>query len=66
VRVIEYSVTTRDEHGATASELFSLATTLLDVHTWPIEEFQAPYHHDGGQKRCWMRSRPPYAAARTS
>ena len=44
VRVIEYSVTTRDEHGATTSELFCLATTLLDVQAWPIEEFPALYH----------------------
>jgi len=44
VRIIEYSVTTRDEHGATTSELFCLATTLLDPELWPIEEFPALYH----------------------
>ena len=44
VRIIEYSVTTRDEHGATTSELFCLATTLLDPQTWPIEEFPDLYH----------------------
>lgn len=44
VRVIEYTVTTRDEHGATTSELFCLATTLLDFQAWPIEEFPALYH----------------------
>ena len=30
VRVIEYSVLTEDEHGKQISELFCLATTLLD------------------------------------
>jgi len=44
VRIIEYNVTTRDEHGATTSELFCLATTLLDPHAWPTEEFPALYH----------------------
>jgi hypothetical protein len=44
VRIIEYTVTTRDEHGATTSELFCLATTLLDEQAWPIEEFPALYH----------------------
>jgi hypothetical protein len=44
VRIIEYTVTTRDEYGATTSELFCLATTLLDPKTWPIEEFPALYH----------------------
>jgi hypothetical protein len=44
VRIIEYTVTTRDEHGATTSELFCLATTLLDPQAWPIEEFPALYH----------------------
>jgi Insertion element 4 transposase N-terminal/Transposase DDE domain len=44
VRIIEYSVTTSDEHGATTSELFCLATTLLDPDRWPIEEFAALYH----------------------
>jgi hypothetical protein len=44
VRVIEYSVSTRDEYGATTSELFCLATTLLDPQVWPIEEFPDLYH----------------------
>jgi len=44
VRIIEYTVTTRDEHGTTDSELFCLATTLLDPQSWPIEEFPALYH----------------------
>jgi hypothetical protein len=44
VRIIEYTVTTRDDHGATTSELFCLATTLLDPDTWPIEEIPALYH----------------------
>jgi hypothetical protein len=44
MRIIEYSVTTRDEHGTTISELFCLATTLLDPQAWPIEEFPAIYH----------------------
>lgn len=43
VRIIEYTVTTRDEHGATVSELFCLATTLLDPHAWPIEDFPGIY-----------------------
>lgn len=44
MRIIEYSVTTRDEDGASVSELFCLATTLLDPQAWPIEEFPAIYH----------------------
>lgn len=44
VRVIEYTVTTTDEHGERHSELFCLATTLLDADDWPIEEFPALYH----------------------
>ena len=44
VRVIEYTVTTRDEHGATNSELFCLATTLTDPAAAPIEEIPALYH----------------------
>lgn len=43
VRIIEYSVTTGDEHGATTSELFCLATTLLDPNRWPIEDFPTLY-----------------------
>lgn len=44
VRIIEYTVTSRDAEGATTSELFCLATTLLDTRQWPIEEFPALYH----------------------
>jgi hypothetical protein len=44
VRVIEYSVITRDQHGATISELFCLATTLLDPQAWPIEDIPDLYH----------------------
>jgi hypothetical protein len=44
VRVTEYTVTSRDEHGTRTSELFCLATTLLDPGIWPIEEFPALYH----------------------
>lgn len=44
VRVIEYTVTTTDEHGTRHSELFCLVTTLLDPDTWPIEEIPALYH----------------------
>ncbi|WP_433529228.1 transposase domain-containing protein [Micromonospora sp. CA-263727] len=44
VRVIEYTVTTRDEHGEHHSELFCLATTLLDPEAWPIEQIPALYH----------------------
>jgi Insertion element 4 transposase N-terminal/Transposase DDE domain len=44
VRVIEYTVTTRDKHGEQHSELFCLATTMLDPHTAPIEEIPALYH----------------------
>lgn len=44
VRVIEYTVTTRDEHGAGTSELFCLVTTLLDPENAPIEEIPALYH----------------------
>jgi hypothetical protein len=44
VRVIEYSVTTTDEHGAQTSELFALATTLLDPAAAPAAELAALYH----------------------
>lgn len=46
VRIIEYTVTTRDiaNDHITTSELFCLATTLLDPDTWPIEEIPALYH----------------------
>jgi hypothetical protein len=43
-RVIEYTVTTRDEHGEQHSELFCLATTMLNPDTAPIEEIPALYH----------------------
>lgn len=43
MRIIEYSVRTRDEHGTSISELFYLATTLLDPQAWPIEDFPAIY-----------------------
>lgn len=44
VRVIEYTVTTTDEHGEVHSELFCLVTTMLDPKRWPIEEIPALYH----------------------
>jgi hypothetical protein len=44
VRVIEYSVTTTDEHGEQTSELFALATTLVDPAVAPASELAALYH----------------------
>jgi hypothetical protein len=44
VRVIEYSVTTTGEHGEQTSELFALATTLLDPATAPAIELADLYH----------------------
>lgn len=44
VRVIEYSVITENAHGERVSELFALATTLLDPHTAPAGELAALYH----------------------
>jgi hypothetical protein len=44
VRVIEYTVSTTDSDGVRTSELFCLATTLLDPHAAPIEEIPALYH----------------------
>ena len=44
VRVIEYSVRTTDADGSEQSELFCLATTLLDPDTAPMEELAALYH----------------------
>src|SRR6266540_3178809 len=44
VRVIEYTVTTTDAHGAEHSELFCLVTTMLDPDDAPIEEIPALYH----------------------
>lgn len=44
VRVIEYSMVTTDEHGEQTSELFALATTLLDEQAHPAIELAALYH----------------------
>jgi hypothetical protein len=44
VRVIEYSITTTDAHGEHTSELFALATTLLDHDAAPATELAALYH----------------------
>jgi hypothetical protein len=44
VRVIEYSVLTTDEDGEQVSELFALATTLLDVDAYPAVELAVLYH----------------------
>lgn len=44
VRVIEYSVVTTDEDGQETSELFALATTLLDVAAYPAIELAQLYH----------------------
>jgi hypothetical protein len=44
VRVIEYSVLTVDEDGEEASELFALATTLLDLDAYPAIELAQLYH----------------------
>jgi hypothetical protein len=44
VRVIEYSVTTTDEHGEQTSELFALATTLLDPAVAPAPELAELYN----------------------
>jgi hypothetical protein len=44
VRVVEYTVWTTDEHGETMSELFCLATTLLDPDTAPMAELADAYH----------------------
>jgi hypothetical protein len=44
VRVIEYSVRTTSADGSEQSELFCLATTLLDPDTAPMEELAALYH----------------------
>jgi hypothetical protein len=45
VRVIEYSVLTADQDGQQTSELFALATTLLDVERHPAEDLARVYHH---------------------
>jgi len=44
VRVIEYSVTSTDENGQETSELFALATTLLDDTAYPAMELAQLYH----------------------
>jgi len=44
VRVIEYSVLTVDKDGQETSELFALATTLLDVEAYPATELAELYH----------------------
>ena len=44
VRVIEYSVETAGEDGAVTSELFALATTLLDPEAYPATELALLYH----------------------
>ena len=48
VRVVEYSVITTDEDGREISELFLLATTLLDVKAYPAIQ-RAGLYHDGWQ-----------------
>ncbi len=44
VRVIEYSVLTVEDSGEEISEVFALATTLLDPHAHPAAELAALYH----------------------
>jgi len=44
VRVIEYSVLTTDEDGQETSELFALATTLLDPERFPAIDLARLYH----------------------
>lgn len=44
IRVIEYSVLTAGEDGAETSELFALATTLLDPAACPAGELALLYH----------------------
>jgi hypothetical protein len=44
VRVIEYSVLTTDEDGHQTSELFALATTLVDVERYPAIDLARLYH----------------------
>jgi hypothetical protein len=44
VRVIEYSVVTAGEDGEETSELFALATTLLDPAAHPAGELALLYH----------------------
>ena len=44
VRVIEYSMVSTDEHGEQTSELFALATTLLDEQAHAAIDLAALYH----------------------
>ena len=44
IRVIEYSVLTIDENGQEVSEVFALATTLLDPEQAPAIDLAALYH----------------------
>jgi hypothetical protein len=44
VRVIEYHVNTTDENGQETSELFVLATTLLDHDAYPAFDLARLYH----------------------
>jgi hypothetical protein len=44
VRVVEYSVLTTDQDGQETSELFALATTLLDVERYPAIDLARLYH----------------------
>ena len=44
VRVIEYSVVTVDDDGQESSEVFALATTLLDADAHPAIELAGLYH----------------------
>ena len=44
VRVTEYSVVTAGADGEETSEVFALATTLLDHVAYPAEELAALYH----------------------
>jgi hypothetical protein len=44
LRVIEYSVITENDQGEQVSELFRLATTLLDPHTAPAVDLAHLYH----------------------
>jgi len=47
VRVIEYSVLTTDQDGQQTSELFALATTLLDPQRFPAIDLARRYHDLG-------------------
>jgi hypothetical protein len=44
VRIIEYTVTVQDSSGATRTEPFRLATTLLDHEQAPAAQVAASYH----------------------